>query len=951
MMIRLLGIFLIFAPVFGGAQSKVFQKILPNGFTIYVLENHDQPQVYGAVAVRAGSKNDPHDATGIAHYLEHMLFKGTTDMGTKNFTEEKIWLDSISFYYDILGKTIDETKRLKIQLKINQLSIKAGEYAIPNEMDRMLAQIGSTNVNAYTTVESTVYHNSFPPNQLEKWMEIYAHRFQDPIFRLFQSELETVYEEKNRKMDDRFTPLFEFYLKHFFEKHPYGQQSTLGETEHLKNPSLTKMYEFYQNYYVPNNMLLVISGDVNHEYVFDLAEKKFSSWKSKPIPEYPIYAERDFKGKEIIRIRRTPWKGGVIGYRLPKNTSEDMPALEVISNLLSNGTSSGSLDKLLNDNKIMMGGLEYMPYNDGGTAFLYFVPKIFQSLGNAEKRALKCIKDIQEGNFTEEELTAVKTNRLKQFQLSYESNTASATNLINAFIKGVDPNDYFNDIEKINKLTKEEIKTVAKKYFGDNCLAMYSRIGPEKKDKLSKPPFKPVVPKNEVKSTYCQEWEKINSIKPQPNFIDFKKEIDSINVNNNFSIFKNANPVNKIVSMNLIFGTGKHYLPILEYADNYLMDCGTVSTPVNDFDKQLYALGCTFNIDVSNYQFIVKLSFPEENLNSVLKLMNDLLTHPRNDKKAIKKIKRERRADKLVNSRSVDYWSDALEAYAVYGNKSGFIDKVSFKEMKRGGTSAILKAVNEVWNSSLKIFYTGNISNDNLISAFNANGFNSTRKEAQPLYIPQKIEHAKPIVYLVNSRKARQSQINLLKVGNPYSRTNSPASNAFNKYFGGDMSSLMFQEIREFRSLAYATSASYAAPQVEGAKCLFSAYAGTQNDKTNECVDVLYEIVNKMPKHIERFNTIKSSLIEMSSSSRPSFRSMISIIESWKKRGYTADPSKFLLPKYNELSFEEMYSFYENSIQSKTTIICIAGKLKSFDRKKLEKYGQLKKMKKRDLVK
>jgi zinc protease len=753
-------------------------------------------------------------------------------------------------------------------------------------------------------------------------------------------------------MDDMGTSIFEFYLKHFFKKHPYGQQTTIGETKHLKNPSLTKMYQYFETYYVPNNMALVLSGDVKHEEVFDLAEKKFGGLKRKEIPAFPDFDEKEFEGKEIIRIRRTPVKAGVIGYRLPKNTSEDMPVLEVISNLLSNSGSSGSIDNVLNDNKIMMGGLEYMPYNDGGAAFLYFVPKFpFQRMRKAENLVLKCVNDIKNGNFSDDELTAVKTNRLKQFQLSYESNTASATNLINAYIKGVSPEEYFNGIEKIKNVTKADIQRVAQKYFGNNSLAMYSRMGFPKKDKLTKPPFKPVVPKNEVNSDYYKEWKKINAKKQTPSFIDFKNEVDSVNINSNFYVLRNKNKFNKIVTMNLAFGTGKHYLPVLEYLDNYLMLCGTTKTPVNEFNQKLYALGCTFVAETSTSQFTIKLSFPEDNLTAVLSLMKELLTETRNDPASLSKIKREIRTDKLINKRSVDYWSDVLNAYAVYGEKSGYIDKMSFTEMKKGGTKQLLNAVKEVWASSLKIIYTGNISNDELVATLNSCGFNSARKQAQPLYLPEKKEHAGSIVYLVNSRKARQSQINLMKVGDAYAIKNVPVSNAFNKYFGGDMSSLMFQEIREFRSLAYATSASYASPAVPGVKCLFTAYAGTQNDKTNECVDVLYDLVNNMPKHPERFETIISSLKEMSTASRPSFRSMMSTIENWKRKGYTEDPSKFLLANYEKLSFDAMIDFYEKSIRSKSTVICIAGKLKSFETDKLKKYGTVKKIKKRKLVK
>ncbi|MEM7040294.1 MAG: insulinase family protein, partial [Bacteroidota bacterium] len=254
---------------------NVKKAVLDNGFEVYLIEDEHAPMIFGAVAVKAGGKYDPKDATGMGHYLEHMLFKGTTTLGTTDYTKEKVYLDKIDALYEDLGKTTEPEKRKAIQKKINEEAVAAAEYAIPNELDRLLASIGSKGVNAFTTAEMIVYHNSFPSNQVEKWLDIYAHRFQNPVFRLFQSELETVYEEKNRAMDDFTRPLFERFQKSLFKNHPYGQQSVLGETDHLKNPSLMKMYAYFNKYYVANNMALVLSGDFDAEEVMPVIKAKF----------------------------------------------------------------------------------------------------------------------------------------------------------------------------------------------------------------------------------------------------------------------------------------------------------------------------------------------------------------------------------------------------------------------------------------------------------------------------------------------------------------------------------------------------------------------------------------------------------------------------------------------------------------------------------------------------
>ena len=255
------------------------EATLSNGMKVFLIENHNKPEIFGSFVVNVGSKNDPQDNTGMAHYLEHMLFKGTQTMGTLDYEKEKVHLDKINDLYNQLGLESDDEKRLEIQKKINEESKLAGEYALPNEFDRIIAEMGGTELNAFTSNDMTVYLNKFPPNQIEKWLDVYVHRFQKPVFRLFQSELETVYEEKNRSMNEPIQYLIERYTAKMFAGHPYGEQTTLGKTVHLKNPSLKAMYDYYHKYYVANNMALVLVGDFKSEDIIELINQSIKSIK------------------------------------------------------------------------------------------------------------------------------------------------------------------------------------------------------------------------------------------------------------------------------------------------------------------------------------------------------------------------------------------------------------------------------------------------------------------------------------------------------------------------------------------------------------------------------------------------------------------------------------------------------------------------------------------------
>ena len=226
---------------------EVKELKLSNGLTVWLNEDHTQPKVFGALVVKAGAKDCPN--TGIAHYLEHVLFKGTQRIGTIDYEAEKVWLDSISMKYNELSQTKGAEQRLAIQRDISRLSQRAADYAIPNEFDRLIAKYGGSALNAFTSWDMTQYHNTFSPQFLEQWCELNSERMINPVFRLFQGELETVYEEKNRAADNIVTGAVERITEAAFKGHPY-QYPIIGSTENLKNPRLSDMEDFFRRYYV-----------------------------------------------------------------------------------------------------------------------------------------------------------------------------------------------------------------------------------------------------------------------------------------------------------------------------------------------------------------------------------------------------------------------------------------------------------------------------------------------------------------------------------------------------------------------------------------------------------------------------------------------------------------------------------------------------------------------------
>jgi predicted Zn-dependent peptidase len=246
---------------------------LDNGLKVYLSDYEEAPRIQTYIAVRAGSKNDPADATGLAHYLEHMVFKGTTELGTANWEKEKAELDKIEALYEKYRNTTDEATRKKIYHQIDSVSGVAATYAIANEYDKLTTAIGAKGTNAYTWVDQTVYVNDIPSNQLERWLELEADRFREMVPRLFHTELEAVYEEKNRTLDSDSRKVSEVIYETLFPTHQYGTQTTIGTIEHLKNPSITAIKNYFDKYYVPNNMAIAMSGDIDFDKTIRLIDK------------------------------------------------------------------------------------------------------------------------------------------------------------------------------------------------------------------------------------------------------------------------------------------------------------------------------------------------------------------------------------------------------------------------------------------------------------------------------------------------------------------------------------------------------------------------------------------------------------------------------------------------------------------------------------------------------
>ncbi len=931
---------------------NVKQYVLDNGLTVLLSENHNTPQIFGVIAVKAGGKNDPKEATGMAHYLEHMLFKGTKEMGTWDYEKEAVHLKEIERLYEELGKTKDEKVRAEIQKKINDAAIEAGKYAIPNEMDRMLSEIGSTNVNAFTTEDFTAYHNAFPANKLEHWLKIYDHRFEQPVFRLFQSELETVYEEKNRSMDSPFSAVLDEFNKNFWKTHPYGQQPIIGLTEHLKNPSLEKMYAYFNTYYVANNMVLSLSGDFDAEEAIKLIREYFSDWRSGEIPAFPKYEEAAFKGKETVHIKATPVKGAIRGYRTPPNGQQDQQKIQLANYLLTNSEGSGLLDNLTNEGKVTFTGMFPMEYNDYSATIIFVIPKILgQSFDEADKLLDEQMNKLRKGEFDDKFFQGAKISLQKDFEKQLESNESRALLMMSAFTSNTPWQQYLSNFSRIKNFTKEEIVAVINQYYGENYLALYSGMGTAKKDKLSKPAFEAVIPPDGKISAFCQEWRKTETPAIKASFVDFNKDITRSEIAKNVTLKTVENPFNEIFNLRISWGTGNQYDSLLNYVPAYLNKLGVKGSDVSTFKNSLFALGASMNFKSTKNELILDVEGIDENLAPTLQLVENFLLNAEATPEAITSIADEIESGRKLANKDLNTLMTATQQYALFGYKSSFLQELSTSQIKKLTPEQMMQSFRNAQTYGIEISYTGSRAHEVTKEIIHEQlALAAVPNAAQPkIDYPMKGFEA-PKVYFVNDKKAVQSQVLFLVEGQPMQLNMLGESSAFNLYFGGDMSSLVFQEIREFRSLAYSTRAQYKLSDHQGKTNLFFGYVGCQGDKTPEALQVMNDLITNMPVKKEREDAIRAALISEAKTSKPGFRSLISTVDDWEEMGFTQDPNIALLPYYTDLSFEQITAFYQQHIHGKNIQLVVVGNKKKFKLKELEKYGAVTQLKPSQVV-
>jgi len=921
--------------------TKVY--VLKNGLTVFLSVNKSEPRIATRIAVKTGSKNDPSDATGLAHYLEHMLFKGTDKYGTKNYEIEGKLIDEIISLYEEHRKENDPLKRKEIYRKIDSVSYIASGYAIPNEYDKMCSSIGATGTNAYTSFEQTVYINEIPSNQLENWLTVEAERFRNPVMRLFHTELEVVYEEKNRSMDNGSSKAFENLFSGLFSNHTYGTQTTIGTVEHLKNPSLKKVIDYYNTYYVPNNMAIILSGDFDSDDAIKLIDENFGSMQSRTVPVFNPPVEDPIKEPVIRTVYSPDAENLLIGFRLPAGTTGDVDVMNMLISVLSNGTA-GLIDlNIMKKQKALSASAFAYDLNDYSVLLMSAAPREGQSLEELKDLLLSQVELIKKGEFAVWYLDAVRNNYKLNQTKGYTSNNSRVSLYVDAFTSNKSFDYYLKTLERYEKIIKSDIVAFANRYFGNNYVVVYKKTGADNSmQKIAKPEITPVQVNRDSESEMLKSVvnKKVHDITPE--FIDYKKEIKSFLVKSTNEVYTVKNTENGLFEMSFIFEFGNNADRKISTALAFLKLLGTDSRTVSAINEEFYRLACSYNVTQNNERIIVSLSGLNENFKPALALLMNLFSSVKPDKDAFNNLAEDilkSRANGKLNKNMI--LRNALTNYGMYGKDSPFTNILTSDELKNMNPVVLTDWIKSLFRYVHTVTYYGPYSSGDLEKEL----YPYYRTKDLPLEVPvnsvfNEIPTEENKIYFVHYNM-KQVEIVFLNRSNLYKMEDLPVITLFNEYFGGGMSSIVFQDLREAKALAYSVSSVYRIPDSRNKHHYLYSYIGTQSDKLGEALDGFQSLLNNMPLSDISFNAAKEGVVKSIQTNRILRGAIINSYLANKRLGIDYDYRKNIYEKVSSMSLNDVNEFNGKHIKNRTFTYLVIGDRNKLDFRLIEKYGKV----------
>ena len=930
-----------------GDLMKTRIYTLDNGLKVYLSVNPEKPRIQTYIAVRTGSKNDPAETTGLAHYLEHLMFKGTSKFGTINPEAEAPLLDEIEQRYEAYRKLTDPEARKQAYHEIDSVSQLAAKYFIPNEYDKLMAAIGAEGTNAFTSNDVTCYTEDIPANEIENWAKIQSDRFQNMVIRGFHTELEAVYEEYNIYLTDDGDKVWSAVGKLLTPTHPYGTQTTIGTQEHLKNPSITNIKNYFKKWYVPNNVAVCMAGDFDMDKTIAIIDQYFGQWKPGADVKQPVFpVQKPLTAPKDTSVIGQQAEQIIMGWLAKKASDAQCDTLSVISSMLTNG-KAGLIDINLNQPMKVQGAQAFLEDQQDYSAFLLIgMPKPEQSLEEVRTLMLGEIENLKKGNFSDDLLPSIVNNMELQRQRALDNNQWRVRQMMSSFIDGTTWAQQTQRMERVKKMTKEQIVAFANRFFTKGYATVFKKQGTDStQKKIDKPAITPIPANRDMMSQFVKDIQNSKVEPIQPKFVDFSKDLTVTQTKRKLPLLYKQNVENDLFTLMFRYEFGQEDDNRYEIAADYLNYVGTDKHTLAQIQQEFYKMACNYSVNVNADNMTVSLTGLQSQMPQALALLEEVLNNAKADRESydqyvglVLKSRDDAKKDQRTNFQY-------LVNYATYGPHNVYRDVMSEEQLRQADLQQLLSLIAGLKNYKHSVLYYGKLTPQELSKVLDTTHKTAKKLADVPQGQPYQRQPSSSNEILIAPYDAKNIYMMMYhNEGRDWNPEQEGVVDLFNEYYGGGMNGIVFQELREARGLAYSASAYYVTPNKKGEKEYYQTYIITQNDKMMDAMNQFHIILNEMPASETAFQIAKDAATKQLASLRTTKFGVINAYVVAKRKGIDYDLNEKVYNALPGLKLQDIVGFEKQMMANKQYRYIILGDEKELDIKALEKIGPIKRL-------
>lgn len=926
-------------------QTRIYT--LDNGLKVYLSVNKEKPRITAHIAVNTGSRNDPAETTGLAHYLEHLMFKGTKQFGTANYEAEAPLLQEISNLYEEYRTLTDPAQRKAKYHEIDSVSQLAAKYNIPNEYDKMMSIIGSVGTNAYTSYDVTCYVEDIPSNETERWCMLQSDRFQNMVMRGFHTELEAVYEEKNISMTKDSRKAIEALLAKLFPTHSYGTQTTIGTQEHLKNPSQVNIRNYYNKYYRPNNVAICMAGDLDPDKTIALIEKYFGSWEAgNDITPRSFPAQPCISAPQDTTVLGLETENIMLGWRLNGAASLQNDTITMIDMLLSNG-DVGLIDIDLNQKMKVLGATSGIWALKDYSIFLFQgVPNEGQTLDEVRQLLISELNKIKNGEWDEKLIQSIVANAKLSELNALDDNKSRVSQMVDCYINGTPWQQQVQQLDRLAKLTKADITEWAKRNLSDNFVCVYKRKGNDTTIvKIDKPEITAIPSNRDLRSKCIDKFTDMQTEPIHPQFVDFQHDMTKGITKSGLPVLYKQNTQDERFTLVYRYEFGTDADRRYDVAADYFNLIGTNKESIEQIKRKFFDIACSYSFDANSKSMSFTLSGLQQYMPQAVRMLDDITRNLKADTAVFSQYIDQVQKMRMETRTNQNACYNALVQYGMYGEDSPVKDVPSISELRSLNPAVYTELIKELSGIKHTILYWGPASMQE-VSAIISKGHKTARKLAEaPQNRKRDMRSTTATEVLIAPYDAKNINMRMLSNENkPLSISSIPVATLFNEYFGGSMNAIVFQELREARGLAYNAWASYVTPRRTDDNEYYMQHIISQNDKMMDCISVFRQITDTLPQSGTLFNTAKQGLIKTLAANRTTKMGVINSYINAQQMGIDYDINKILYQQIPSMTLQDLVNFEESNIKGKPLRYLILGKESELDIPALEQLGTVKRL-------